>query len=68
MNRLSILCLFFLGCAVGCDIPYKEEYDQAMELKAEAEQKAAEAQAAAEEAKDALTAEQNAINRLYTED
>lgn len=68
MNRFSIVWLLLLGCAIGCDIPYKEEYDQAMELKAQAEQKAAEAQAAAEEAKNALSAEQNAINRLYTED
>ena len=68
MNKIAILCLLVLGCLIGCDIPYKEEYDQAMELKAQAEQKAAEAQAAADEAKNALTAEQNAVNRLYTED
>ncbi len=53
---------------MGCDIPYKAEYDQAMELKAQAEAKAAEAQAAAEKAKTALTAEQNSIKRLYTEE
>jgi hypothetical protein len=68
MNKFSIFWLVLCGCTIGCDIPYKEEYDRAMELKAQAEQKAAEAQAAAEEAKNALTAEQNAINRLYNED
>jgi hypothetical protein len=67
MNRLhSLFAVLIL--ALGCDIPYKAEYDQAMELKAQAEIKAAEAEAAAEKAKNALTAEQNAINRLYSED
>ena len=42
----------------GC---YYEEYKQAIELKEQAEEKAA-------QAKDALTAEQKAINRLYTEE
>jgi len=67
MNRLHSLFAMLIF-ALGCDIPYKAEYDQAMELKAQAEAKAAEAQAAAEKAKNALTAEQNSIKRLYTED
>jgi hypothetical protein len=70
MRRSFIIWLSILSCVTGCelDIPYKEELDRAVELKAEAERKLAEAQAAAEEAKKALAAEQNAINRLYTED
>lgn len=69
MRRSCIIWLSILSCLTGCgDIPYKEELDRAIELKAEAERKLAEAQAAAEVAKKALAAEQNAINRLYTED
>lgn len=67
MNRalLLSLSLFFLS---GCDIPYKAEYEKAMELKEKAEQKAAEAQAAAEQAQNKLTDEQEALNRIYNED
>ena len=66
MNRALLLCLalFFLS---GC-IPYKAEYEKAMELKDQAEQKAAEAHAAAEQAQDALTDEQKALKSLYDED
>lgn len=67
MNRALLLCLalFFLS---GCDIPYKAEYEKAMDLKDQAEQKAAQAQAAAEQAQNALTDEQKALNRIYDED
>lgn len=66
MNRQAVVLL--LCCFVsGCDIPYKDEYDKAMEAKAAAEKIAAEAQAAAEEARNALTAEQKAMERLYNE-
>lgn len=68
MIKNVILAFGLMCCAIGCDIPYKAEYDKAMELKAQAEQKAAEAQAAAQQAQNALTAEQNSINRLYTEE
>ncbi len=82
MTKHGGLTIGLLLCLVGCDIPYKAEYDKAMELKAQAEQVAAgarsvaaeaqavaaEAQAAAAEAQDSLSQEQNAINRLYTEE
>jgi len=68
MIKNAILLIWFMFCAIGCDIPYKAEYDKAMELKAQAERKAAEAQAAAQQAQKTLTAEQNAINRLYTDE
>ena len=51
---LMVLILTSSGC-------YYEEYKQAIEMKEQAEEKAA-------QAKDALTAEQKAINRLYTEE
>jgi len=57
----TILVFFAILFIAGCDIPYKAEYDKAMELKEQAEKKA-------EQAQNALTAEQNAIKRLYTED
>ena len=74
MIRIIVTCVVFLAVA-GCDVPYKAEYDEAMKLKEQAEKIAAEAQvaaqqaqAAADQATSALTDEQNAINRLYTED
>ena len=55
---LSMFGLIALSLFAGC---YYDEYQKATKLKEQAEQKAAEAQAA-------LTAEQKAMNRLYTED
>lgn len=68
MHRNSLQYLLICVCLVGCDVPYKKEYDQAMELKALAEEKAAQAEAAAARAQKALDTERNAIKRLYTED
>ena len=62
------LFVVFLAFAIGCGIPYKDEYDAAMRAKEEADRIAAEALAAAEQAKNALTEEQNALKRLYTDD
>jgi hypothetical protein len=75
MNKIRLLCVCAAFFQIGCDIPYKKELDQAIEINKQkdeiikqAEDAKAKALAAAEEAKDALNAERKAINRLYTED
>ena len=76
MIRRFIAALVIPLCVtLGCEVPYKEDYEKAMELKAqaeqmqaEAEQKIAEAEQVAAQAQEALTAEQQAMKRIYTED
>ena len=68
MHRFRLFLVVLIGVTVGCDIPYKKEYDAAMDAKKKAEKIAAEATKSAEFAKKALTEEQNATRRLFNED
>lgn len=75
MNHiLRCLVAAILVLSVGC-MPYQEEYQKAMEAKEHAEHlleegeaKIEELEAEVDEVKDELTAEQQAIDRIYTED
>jgi hypothetical protein len=73
MKQLMLLLWMLCFTAVGCS--HYDDVQKAMELKAKAEKVAADAVATAEEAKrqaavakDQLSAEQQAMARIYSED